>query len=554
MVKRPRHFFGEDMPEEVTLHFTIPPGLGDVDQILARIRARVAEVEAEHIGRGCLGLTHTKTFGRGSGSSGLTRLTPDGWLRSSPTDGTVATRPCDSSRNRSNRRSIERASCLSDAPAMDLPLLDSILLHPAQHGWMRHTPTVRSIASVAAERRPTASAGHRRRCRGGQAPATADADRPVNHAELQEHDERGALVNTYRSMLESKFDAMLYAMYSTCAALESHRPKRTDLLVELVNMAAGAAIAGAAGVVAEILAKRMASNIIAGSDRFKQTHQRFATDAIKDSLKKSFHVGISTRTDVSEADLARAFRDAQFDKFQVARSDFFHTFYDTTGRELGALPVPALREAVERQHQDSADPEIRQAAAREIAVEWTNLVARVHHGAGGWDPWAGEHGSAHAVPTHAAAAPPDFDHPSADHPSTGNVDPGSASIEDVVDDDQRVMNPTLHGMLEINLWADGYVDGHATHFSLYQRGGGMRLAGVSDHVKRLVAQFPAIRDLKMNKVVAVYNNDELNPPKPTGRFLITADGFVRRSAMDGDEIQLGNAAEFAQDLSPALLR
>ena len=46
VVKRPRHFFTDDMPEEVTLTFAIPSELGDADAILARIRARVAEVEA----------------------------------------------------------------------------------------------------------------------------------------------------------------------------------------------------------------------------------------------------------------------------------------------------------------------------------------------------------------------------------------------------------------------------------------------------------------------------------------------------------------------------
>ncbi len=51
VVKRPRHFFSDDMPEEVTLRFEIPPGLGDEGEILARIRVRVAEVEAEHIAR-----------------------------------------------------------------------------------------------------------------------------------------------------------------------------------------------------------------------------------------------------------------------------------------------------------------------------------------------------------------------------------------------------------------------------------------------------------------------------------------------------------------------
>lgn len=51
VVKRPRHFFSEDMPEEVTLTFAIPPELGDADAILARIRARVAEVEAAEAAR-----------------------------------------------------------------------------------------------------------------------------------------------------------------------------------------------------------------------------------------------------------------------------------------------------------------------------------------------------------------------------------------------------------------------------------------------------------------------------------------------------------------------
>ncbi|MDB4958918.1 MAG: hypothetical protein JWO36_6487 [Myxococcales bacterium] len=46
---RPKHFFAVDgtMPEEVTLHLTIPPELGDREQILADVRARVAAVENE---------------------------------------------------------------------------------------------------------------------------------------------------------------------------------------------------------------------------------------------------------------------------------------------------------------------------------------------------------------------------------------------------------------------------------------------------------------------------------------------------------------------------
>ena len=51
VVQRPRHFFSEDMPEEVTLTFALPPELGDTDALLARIRARVAEVEAAEAAR-----------------------------------------------------------------------------------------------------------------------------------------------------------------------------------------------------------------------------------------------------------------------------------------------------------------------------------------------------------------------------------------------------------------------------------------------------------------------------------------------------------------------
>jgi putative transposase len=47
--KRPKHFFAADgtMPKEITLHLTIPPELGDRDELLAEVRKRVAAVEEE---------------------------------------------------------------------------------------------------------------------------------------------------------------------------------------------------------------------------------------------------------------------------------------------------------------------------------------------------------------------------------------------------------------------------------------------------------------------------------------------------------------------------
>jgi REP element-mobilizing transposase RayT len=48
-IERPRHFFRKNgpMPETVTLRFSIPPELGDADQILGQVRERVAKVEAD---------------------------------------------------------------------------------------------------------------------------------------------------------------------------------------------------------------------------------------------------------------------------------------------------------------------------------------------------------------------------------------------------------------------------------------------------------------------------------------------------------------------------
>jgi hypothetical protein len=48
---RPKHFFAEDgtMPEEITLRLKIPPELGDREEILAEVQARVAAVEGEQI-------------------------------------------------------------------------------------------------------------------------------------------------------------------------------------------------------------------------------------------------------------------------------------------------------------------------------------------------------------------------------------------------------------------------------------------------------------------------------------------------------------------------
>jgi hypothetical protein len=393
-----------------------------------------------------------------------------------------------------------------------------------------------------------------------------DPERPVSHADLAESAERQRLITDYQFVLSTKFARMIDAVESACLRFEVRRPKRSSLLVELVNLAASAAIAGAAGVVAELLAERLTKYIKHDFDWFKGGPKRFLNDGIKDALKKSFHVGITLAAPVSLDDLRFAFRDAQVDKLLAAQTDFMATFTNGPGRELAELPVEALRNAVAAEQANAKDPQVRGETERRVAVEWANLVARVHHGAGDWDPWAGEHGSTHGVPTPDAARPPSYGGPAAEgadvaHPSTGNVDPDSESMRDATDDDQRRMNPTLHGVLEIDLWGSGLVDEgdgvpgphRHTHFELYRRAGGMRLSGVSPHARKLISTFSRVRDLKMNKIVAIYDNEDLRPPKPVGRFLITADGYIRRTTIEGGEAEMQDAADFAQSLSPGAL-
>jgi hypothetical protein len=81
----------------------------------------------------------------------------------------------------------------------------------------------------------------------------------------------------------------------------------------------------------------------------------------------------------------------------------------------------------------------------------------------------------------------------------------------------------------------------------------MRLSGVSPHARKLISTFSRVRDLKMNKIVAIYDNEDLRPPKPVGRFLITADGYIRRTTIEGGEAEMQDAADFAQSLSPGAL-
>jgi hypothetical protein len=378
----------------------------------------------------------------------------------------------------------------------------------------------------------------------------------VSREEVMEIVERRSLIDRLTGITAVRFNAIRFALKRTCDALEVRKPKKTDLLMQLVGLAVAASIAGVAGVVAEHVALRMTKIKLPGFDRFPKAQQRFINDFVKDGFKKAFTLTLDTDGGDWKEELARTFETGQFLKIQAAERHFLATDPDVAMENFRDLTLDELRELVDQASRDNGDEELIELVARQVAAEWANLQARVHHGSGNWDPWAGPRGSKEAFATEGAIPPPDFDAIGGfgNDPSHGNVDSEGAHMKNLLDTDQRSMQPDLHGIIEVCLWADGVVNvnGHllAQRFVLFKGYDlGLRLAGVSDHVKTLIRGSGHVRDAKMNKIVRIYSNDDLVPPKPRACLLITADGYVRQSTGDLEPSELVNAAEAAQALS-----
>jgi hypothetical protein len=372
-------------------------------------------------------------------------------------------------------------------------------------------------------------------------PTDEDPNTPVTRGELAELRDKGKLIEECSWMTLHAYDRMVDGVRNALPHLEKRQVKKPDLLHTMVNMAASAAIAGGANIIAQLAARRLSQGVAEGFAKYKQRHEWFSTDAIKEHLKKSFKVGSAVSWNVVGDELAANFAEVQINKIRHAQIDYKHwVMGDDT---LDALPIEVLRDLADYAKSFAADDEISDLAARNTAVEWTNLIARLRHGAGDWDSWAGEHGSERAIPTKQAAP-----HPVAgekEHPSNSNVASDTDHMRDLVDNDQHTMQPDAPGILEIAIWVNGR--GEPKH--LFDHPGlGMRLDGVSGYAKSRIAEFSTVGDVKMNKIVTIYADLTLRPPKPSSRFLITADGYIRAWTTADD--QLAAVAAFAQSLSP----
>lgn len=123
-------------------------------------------------------------------------------------------------------------------------------------------------------------------------------------------------------------------------------------------------------------------------------------------------------------------------------------------------------------------------------------------------------------------------------------------MQDVLENDQWA-NGDAHGLLEIDLWQES-----GDEFTRYvAEGHGVRMGGVSDYIRRRIAEYPRIRDVRGNKVISLYNGASgLRPPPSYCRILVTPDGYIRKhSGRSEDMAHYVAAVEYAQALPASLL-
>lgn len=338
------------------------------------------------------------------------------------------------------------------------------------------------------------------------------------------------------------FDMIQNGVHEATSHLAAKSKKADAFVMELVNMAAIAAVSGAAGVAAQLIADRYAG--------FKGLYSRFANDALKNHLKNSVSLGKFETVEDRDEEMASMFRRAQDEKITHSRMNFVNTFYRANADMLLALPLDVIEGLMEVERLHALKGDIQAASARRVSLEWANLIARTYHGAGGWDTWEGDNGSKGAVAT-SGAVPYDHSDPNGErHPSRGNVDQKSDSMQDILENDQWA-NGDAHGLLEIDLWQES-----GDEFTRYvAEGHGVRMGGVSDYIRRRIAEYPRIRDVRGNKVISLYNGATgLRPPPSYCRILVTPDGYIRKhSGRSEDMAHYVAAVEYAQALPASLL-
>lgn len=376
-----------------------------------------------------------------------------------------------------------------------------------------------------------------------------EAERQAKDNALENEDRktklrRMVLLNNIRDQLGGVFDLLATGADEFLDGMKATPPKieKSPTVMELLEVAASAAIGGVIGVTANTVAKTLTGKGL------KDLAERGITDGLKEAMKASMKIGAATKVDGTDAELLKEFAHNHRVKLSAAQSAFIDDYWTERAEELYALDLADLEAVSDAAAAQAQETTYAEAQARSTAVEWVNFVARAHHGDLMWDPWQGEDG--------AAGTPRETEHTrKGKDAAQGNVDP--AGVHNLLDDDQRKMEDDHHGLLEIHLWLD-----EEGGYSRYTRDSknGLRLDNIHSGAKKRLKELGTVASAHVNKIVRVYKHlgsGEINPRPPAASIFVTADGYIRSwsytDLLNLDDAQMTEAVEFAEALPLSLL-
>jgi hypothetical protein len=351
-------------------------------------------------------------------------------------------------------------------------------------------------------------------------------------------------LNNIKDQVAGVFDWMKTGAENAVDRIKGEDKGRKSAFDHLVHLAAVGAFGGSVAVVANAVGRAISKGLT----------EKGVVDAIKWGIRDSIREGAKASAGVDDV-LIDQYKEEQQAKAQESKLRFVNSFWNEAAEKLYRRPLAELRKIASTSLKEAISTEVRDEHARSTAIEWINYLARAHHGAGTWDPWA-KHGNAtEGVPTDNARPPVDQSAHAIRDAGVRSVDPADSRTADLVDNEQRTMQEDHHGILEIFVY--WRYDGSFSRLTGSAGGArnGLRLDGVNQYTREQLQTVGTVGDARVNKIVRVYKEGtkamKLNPPKSYFACLVTADGYARLMTTDYvvDTDDVLAAIRFADSLS-----
>ncbi len=379
-----------------------------------------------------------------------------------------------------------------------------------------------------------------------KAAAASEADRraAIENEPAREKRLRQFLLNDLAAQSTFAFEQMERGLENAADGL-ANTPAKTESSLGLLDAVAAGAIGGTASLVALKAAKFLLSGM-----QDSATEEKVLGDAIKDFVKSALSTGMKATAPKSDGDLRVGFVAAQRFKIGEAKSQFVHEFWTQQAETFYFKPLDELERIADAAAVHAQDVDVVSLHQQNTAIAWINFIAQTHHGAFEFDHWADpEHGGHHTDPSGHARKAPEGSDESVGEFERGSVDP-ERTYDLVNDDGQRPMQKAHHGLLEVHVYKEMRGDAGAQYPHLYlvgHRDYGLRMDGVNAYAKEQLRKCGTVGKAPVNRIIRVYTDLDLNPPKPEFGLLVTADGYVRGESTYGylDDATKQQVVEYA---------